>query len=325
MNFDDTQRLKLLVEQLYTDLVSAVDLDDACVAEFQIDRDQAAILYAKRAELVKFIGDESPRSTGAQKQSQLTLDRQMRWLMQRHNQFRGLSEEELSGLSKLTSPWLNLLRKTLMAAHNAGEFSELLHRGSKAYLRDLVTLATQSTQTRGQTSSEEYAVATQLEVLHLLLSELGEPVLDVGCGRHACLVKWLRNNHIDAIGIDLAASRTEGCLVADWFEFPFLPERLGTVVAHLSFSLQFLHQHLRPDGEAGRYARQYMAILHALRHGGRLIYAPGLPFIERLLPHDQYAVTRFGIERLPIDEWVMTIFTQRLKESPMYACHIERL
>ena len=150
----------------------------------------------------------------------------------------------LCKLPLLIQEWLDALCYALLAANNANECMNLLHQGNCAHVRGLSAVATQSSQRHRRIRSEQYSVATQLEVLRLQPSALIEPVLDVGCGHDARLVKHLRSRDINAIGIDLFCREVPGCLVSDWFQFPWLRDQFGTIIAHLSFSLHFLHQHL---------------------------------------------------------------------------------
>jgi hypothetical protein len=144
--------------------------------------------------------------------------------------------------------------------------------------------------------SAEYEAATQLRVLGLDPAQLAEPVLDLGCGVEARLVRALRARGIDARGIDRLAAPAEGVRRASWLEEPLPEATLGTVISHLGFSLHLLHHHLRPGEEALRYARRYMAILRGLRPGGVFAYVPGLPFLEEHLPP-----TAWRVERTPVD------------------------
>ena len=254
--------------------------------------------------------------------SGLTL--KIRWRLQTINQFATLADKDLVGIERSLRSWLDSLRLSLLAARDAAQCLALLSSASQSLRHDIASVSAYVLTAQVPIMSETYSVETQLNVLNLVVPALKEPVLDVGCGRDATLVKWLRNREINAIGLDVLAPRTAGCIVADWFQFPWLSEQFGTILAHLSFSLHFLHQHLRPDGDAEKYARQFMAILQSLKHRGRFAYAPGLPFVERHLSRDQFAVSHYAIEPLPIDENTAKFLNQTLGESPMYACHIER-
>jgi SAM-dependent methyltransferase len=140
-----------------------------------------------------------------------------------------------------------------------------------------------------------YDPELQLRVLGLEAASLAEPILDLGCGREARLVRHLRALGKDARGVDRVAEPGEGVSRGDWLVWPVSPSSLGTLVSHLGFSLHFLHHHLRADGDPARHARRYMELLRALRPGGTFAYAPGLPFVETHLPADAWRVERSAV------------------------------
>jgi SAM-dependent methyltransferase len=159
-----------------------------------------------------------------------------------------------------------------------------------------------------------HAWELQLALLGLDPDAIAEPILDLGCGEGAPLVTALRARGKDAIGVDRITVPTSHVVETDWFEFPIAPDRYGTVISHLAFSTQFLHHHLRPEGDAERYARKYMEILRGLRDGGVFAYAPGLPFLEGLLPAD-----RFRVETRPIETPIPGPF------GPVHATKVTRV
>lgn len=136
-----------------------------------------------------------------------------------------------------------------------------------------------------------YRAEMQTEILQLKMSQLKEPVLDIGCGRDAPLVTYLREKGIDATGFDRYPSDNEHLLSSDWFTFPYGEKKWGTIISHLGFSNHFQHHHLREDGEFVAYAQKYMEILRSLKPRGSFHYAPDLPFVEQYLPADEYQVT----------------------------------
>jgi hypothetical protein len=107
----------------------------------------------------------------------------------------------------------------------------------------------------------------------------------------------------------------------DWLNFEFGVNRFGTIVSHQAFSLHFLRHHLTPGDLARRYAVAYRAILGSLRKNGRFVYAPGLPFIERLLPAP-FAVARTELPDA-LAENVRRAFAAS-GEDVAYACHVSR-
>jgi hypothetical protein len=92
-------------------------------------------------------------------------------------------------------------------------------------------------------------------------------------------------------GIDRHVGPSDRTIQRNWFDPPLRPDGWATIVAHQSFSLHFLQAELAGREDAERYARNYMAILRGLRPGGSFLYAPGLAFIESLLPRDRYQVS----------------------------------
>lgn len=136
-----------------------------------------------------------------------------------------------------------------------------------------------------------YSPALQLEVLGLDADALADPVLDIGCGGGAELVQALRARGHAALGIDRDVPAALG-EAADWLRFDYGRERWGTVLSHLGFSLHFLHHHLAGRPTAYAHAEVFMQVLRSLRADGVFAYAPGLPFIEAMLPRAQYRVTR---------------------------------
>ncbi len=242
------------------------------------------------------------------------------------NQFASPTSSEIARIRIAIEHWLDDLGMALQSDRTDIECERILLPANQALLDTIdSTLRSHLVEAPHAIVSEQYSVEMQSEVLHVDLAALLDPVLDLGCGQDAGLVTWLRQRKANAIGVDRFVDSVPGCLKADWLELPYLPNQFGTVLAHLSFSLHFLHQHLRPDGEASAYARAYMAILGSLRSSGRFIYAPGLPFIEQLLPAERYKIAKHPIRQLPTDAQGAAIFEQALGESPMYAAHVTRV
>lgn len=136
----------------------------------------------------------------------------------------------------------------------------------------------------------EYSAGLQLEILHLDISTLIEPILDIGCGKQGNLVQHLRSRGLEAYGIDRFSVEKPYLLRSGWFDYDYGVSHWGTVISHLGFSNHFVHHHLRNDGDYLKYAAIYMKILAALRPGGRFYYAPSLPFIEQWLDKDRFSV-----------------------------------
>ncbi len=154
----------------------------------------------------------------------------------------------------------------------------------------------------------EYTPATQLNVLRLNPATIKGPVLDIGCGQHAYLVRYLRKQGIKAYGIDRFIEQPESYLgSADWLEYRLEPNSWGTIISNLSFSNHFLHHHQRSNSAYMSYAKKYMEILASLQTGGSYHYAPALPMIESYLPAAQYVISHDKVG----DHFSNTVITRR--------------
>lgn len=142
----------------------------------------------------------------------------------------------------------------------------------------------------------EYPPDLQLSILQLNPETMLQPVLDIGCGRELNLVNYLRDNGIEAYGIDRFDNKNPFYSKADWLEFSYEPDKWGTIISNLGFSNHFTHHNLRLDGNFREYAQKYMAILQSLKSGGSFYYSPDLPFIEMHLDKSKYRCTNFFIE-----------------------------
>jgi hypothetical protein len=141
----------------------------------------------------------------------------------------------------------------------------------------------------------EYSPELQLRILHLDVTSLAPPVLDIGCGKQGQLVNYLNSLGIEATGIDRFPFDQPALLTADWLEFDFGVKKWGTITSHLGFSNHFIHHNLREDGNFIGYGQTYMNILDALVTGGCFHYAPDLPFIEKYLDPLLFELKKFNV------------------------------
>jgi len=142
----------------------------------------------------------------------------------------------------------------------------------------------------------EYTPELQLNILRIDLKSLKQPVLDVGCGREMNLVNYLRDQGIEAYGIDRFDNDNPYYVKTDWLEYTFEPDNWGSIISNLGFSNHFIHHNLRSDGNFREYALKYMEILGSLKTGGTFYYAPDLPFIEKHLERMKYRHTGYSID-----------------------------
>ncbi len=218
------------------------------------------------------------------------------------NQYVELEPARVGALDELASTALSRFSRALQQTQSEAALVVRVEelwadwaRGIAGWLEDL--LARQSPglgrPTERSVVCAEYDPDLQCHLLGIEPSELLEPVLDLGCGQHAALVRALRGRGIAVAGVDRVAAPLEGVTEGDWMTLPLRAGEWGTIISHLAFSLHFLHHHLRPgQSDAELYAKRYMELLAALRPGGLFVYAPGLPFLERVLPKERYRVER---------------------------------
>ncbi len=146
-----------------------------------------------------------------------------------------------------------------------------------------------------EVTSATYSPELQLAVLGLSVDALREPILDVGCGEDAALVRFLRARGKDARGIHHRVVASDFATRADWLTHEYGASRWGTITSHLGFTLHFMHQEMKRSDLAFEYARAYMRIVQALAPGGTFAYVPGVPFIESMLPAGEHVVGRVAL------------------------------
>jgi hypothetical protein len=141
----------------------------------------------------------------------------------------------------------------------------------------------------------EYSPEMQLKILQIIIKQIKEPVLDIGCGKKANLVMYLRQNGIEAYGFDRFVIENSFLTNSDWFEYEFNKNKWGTIISNLGFSNHFVHHHFRDDSSFIDYAKQYMNILNSLKIGGSFYYAPDLPFVEQYLDENKFQLTKQNV------------------------------
>lgn len=272
--------------------------------------------------------DEQLRDQTLQELMAFFSGNMIRYLHNR-NQFLVLDADHTRDLNEVYHQFLRGFRTVLDKSENTLRLRFALqdvfasHQSNlEQFVRDLYPTSAQYE--LAEPVCNEYSPELQLAMLHITIDDLSEPILDVGCGSHGNLVNTLNQQGKIAFGIDRDAISGTFTKQVDWFDYHPAREAWGTIISHMALSNHFLHQHLNPAGNPEAYAHLYMSLLHALKPGGQFIYTPGLPFIEDLLPADQYTVDQYPITQLhssPIDR----ILRQQLGESVLYATRITKL
>ena len=134
----------------------------------------------------------------------------------------------------------------------------------------------------------QYEGETQVSILGIDMVNIKEPILDIGCGRDYKLVRHLRENQLEAYGIDRYNFQEDYLTKKSWLDYEYGFEKWGTIIAHMSFSNHFKRESLKEHGLYMEYGRTYMNILKSLKQYGSFYYTPSLEFIEELLDEKEY-------------------------------------
>ena len=219
------------------------------------------------------------------------------------NQFVQINQTKEAELRSIYSGYLREIRHLLAESRSEPEISARLSKLVKEHFQNLranisgffdptTAAEPQSNVILQKVVCAEYTPEMQLEILGVQPDVLLQPVLDLGCGKPGQLVQYLRQNGIQATGVDRVVDPSPNLIQADWLDYPMVPGYWGTVISHMAFTNHFLFHHLYQYGRIEPYARQYMVVLKSLKEQGSFYYAPGLPFIEAYLPHETYSVTQ---------------------------------
>lgn len=141
----------------------------------------------------------------------------------------------------------------------------------------------------------EYSYNLQIDIFRIDVERLISPVLDIGCGKHGNLVKYLNSKEIEVYGIDRYKFDSDILQTFDWLEYDYGINKWGTIISNLGFSNHFHNHNLRKDGNYIEYGKTFMNILNSLKVGGCFYYAPDLPFIEIYLDQNKFEITKYEI------------------------------
>ncbi len=145
----------------------------------------------------------------------------------------------------------------------------------------------------GRVTYEEYSAEFQIELFGLDLASLQEPILDVGCGSRANLVRHLRAAGLEAYGIDRCVDTScPYILQVDWFDYRFEKDRWGTLISNMGFTNHLNYAYRHDFSQLERHLLKMKEMMEALAPGGCFTYAPGLPAVEEAFPAQQYIIQR---------------------------------
>ena len=224
------------------------------------------------------------------------------------NQYLNIGDEQVEELKEIyRQTWLTMLstgnvRSVLRQVHYPALSRWLAALYPKEFRKHL-----RSAPEVGHVVYEEYSAKLQIELLQIDVAELKQPVLDIGCGSQANLVRHLRSLGIDAYGFDRQLEICESSLAqSDWFEYPFEAGKWGSIVSNMAFTNHLNYAYRHDVSQLEPYLLKMKEILAALAPGGSFYYAPALPFVE-----DRLAPERYKVEReQPASELFVSIVTR---------------
>jgi hypothetical protein len=213
------------------------------------------------------------------------------------NQFLQVDEQQVRELESIyRRTWQRIvttqdIRATLRDYH----YPELANWIARLYPQDFREQL-RTSPTIGHVICAEYSPQLQIDLLKLDLSAIPQPVLDIGCGGTAGLVRHLRALQIESYGIDRQIEKAETYLQQlDWFEYEFEPETWGTLISNMAFTNHLLYAYHHDSAQLESYLRKFKDIIAALAIGGSFHYAPSLPFVEQRLAATVYRVERSAV------------------------------
>ncbi len=140
----------------------------------------------------------------------------------------------------------------------------------------------------------EYSADLQMKILRIDTNSITDPIIDIGCGKDAKLVKLLEKLHKNVYGIDQYYNKQANILFDNWFDFYFAPHTWGTVISHMAFTNHFRRSITFKTDEFDKYISKYREILASLKINGEFVYCPRIPEIEETLITSGYEITCYS-------------------------------
>ncbi|MBN2544324.1 MAG: hypothetical protein JXB50_00915 [Spirochaetes bacterium] len=137
-----------------------------------------------------------------------------------------------------------------------------------------------------------YSPEFQINFFDFETDKLKQPILDIGCGYNALLVKHLRALDIEAYGIDVLLNDNHDYLIScSWLEYDYGSEKWGTIISHMAFSNHLINNYKRNDKNYFNYIKKFRDILKSLKKGGTFYYAPSFDLKDIDMDKNKYKVT----------------------------------
>jgi len=140
----------------------------------------------------------------------------------------------------------------------------------------------------------EYSYKLQKQVLRLKINSLLEPILDIGCGENAFLVKECINNKKEIFGIDqYIVQNLDNIFCKNWLEYNYEKKKWGSIISHMAFTNHFKYHVSHQTNYVKQYMEKYIEILSSLKIGGSFYYSPSMPEIEQNVDKEKYKIQNY--------------------------------
>jgi hypothetical protein len=213
------------------------------------------------------------------------------------NQFLQIDEQKMRLLEGIyLRTWQRIVEtKNVQATLKDYHYPELADWISSSYPQSFLE-PLRSSPTIGHVICEEYSPQLQIELLKLDVHTLKQPLLDIGCGSTASLVRHLHTLRVDAHGIDRQIEKEETYLEQmDWLGYEFEPDTWGTIISNMAFTNHLIYAYHHDNTQLELYLRKFNEIIASLTIGGSFHYAPSVPFVEQRLKTNLYMIERLKI------------------------------
>jgi hypothetical protein len=209
-----------------------------------------------------------------------------------HNQYIQIDNDSKELLKQIyVSTWLRIvetkdIESTIREYHYPKIRSFIKEKYPPALAEGL-----RSTRQLGRVPASEYTAELQLQLLGLDPEDIIGPLLDIGCGSGANLVRFLRSKAIEAYGIDRSVNdKNDYVLEADWFDYEYGSNKWGTIVSNLSFANHLVYAQRYDDAKVSRYLNTFFKVLESLKVDGTFVCAPAVMLLANQVNRSKYKI-----------------------------------
>lgn len=211
-----------------------------------------------------------------------------------NNQYVSLSNRTINIINKIYMQLVLELRVLSTTDYGLKEIEYIVENHRNKLISALKNNEYEDKQNQLFIPCAEYTGEFQNEILRTDLTQLNEPIIDIGCGKNYELIKLLRRNgYSKAYGLDQYISNDSKIICSNWFDYIFQKNTWGTIIAHMSFTNHFRRSLITNDGKKTNYLSKYIEILHSLKKDGVFIYTPSVKEIEDNIDRTEYEIVYY--------------------------------